>query len=94
MVIVIAPNIEPESKNLTLQDFVIEGQNVIPFFLDGDSFNDQIRGSGFERDGIEIDTHVLAGVLRGVEVFVLNPGGEAPQRFGAGDLIAAWTQAS
>jgi hypothetical protein len=93
-VIVIAPNMKDEDRHLTLQDFVIGAESVFPFFLDGQSFDEQIKGSGFERDGVEIDTAVLATILRGDEVFILNPGGDAPQKFRASDLIEAWAAAS
>ena len=89
-VLVISDLSDPKSTTLTLQDFDIAGEMVLPFFLDDDEFKRQISGSGFEDKGVWIKVHVLADLIRGDEIFLLNPGSANPQRFLGTDLQRLW----
>jgi hypothetical protein len=88
--LVISDISDPDATTLTLQNFNIAGELVIPFFLDGDEFKRQIQGSGFEEQGVWIKTDFLTGLLSGSEVFVLNPGDDNSQRFFGSDLQRLW----
>lgn len=76
-----------ESRSLRLQDFVAEGQSFIPIFSDETTFNHQVRGSGFEDNGIAIDRNLLSSILRGDELLILNPGGPDPLKLTKADLM-------
>lgn len=73
-VMVIARWEGPESRAITLQDFVANGHSFIPIFSDEAHFKAETVGSGFERQGVAIKRQLLASLLRGDEVLVLNPG--------------------
>lgn len=76
-----------ESRSLRLQDFVTEGRSFIPIFSDETTFNHQVRGSGFEDNGIAIDRNLLSSILRGDELLILNPGGPDPLKLTKADLM-------
>ena len=75
-------------RSLRLQRFTAGGESFIPLFSDKDAFRQQVRGSGFERDGIAIDRDLLAATLHGDELLILDPGGPAPVRLRKRDLLA------
>ena len=89
-VIVIADLSDPNAHVLNLQDFRINGEMVIPFFIDEAEFKSQIAGSGFEDKGVTIETEFLATLLTGSEVFMLNPAQPNPRRFTATELVEMW----
>lgn len=76
-----------ESRSLQIQNFVAEGGSFIPIFSDEATFNHQVRGSGFEDNGIAIDRNILSAMLRGDELLILNPGGPDPLRLTKADLM-------
>lgn len=76
-----------EARSIRLQDFVVEGESFIPIFSDEATFKHQVRGSGFENDGIAIDRNLLSSMLRGDELLILNPGGPDPLKLTKADLM-------
>ena len=87
MLIVIGALGESESSALKLQDFVADGERFIPVFSDKAHFAAEAKGTGYEDQGIEIDRKLLASILKGDEVLVLNPG-TVRRRIGKRDLQA------
>jgi hypothetical protein len=85
-VVVIGGWDDPDSKSLRLQTFKADGQPFIPLFSDEAAFKRQVKGSGFEGDGIVIDRRLLVSILRGDEVLILNPGDPDPLRLTKADL--------
>lgn len=75
-----------DARVLDVQTFIINGEDVVPIFSDAEAFKSQSKGSGFEDKGMEIDLQFYLGLLRGDEVFVLDPGSERPKRFTANEL--------
>lgn len=73
-VVVIARWDSPQSRVITLQDFIIDGRSVTPIFSDEATFKAEIAGSGFEAQGVTVDRAFLASLLTGEEVLLLNPG--------------------
>ena len=88
-VVIIAKTGSPKSHDLTIQDFVINGEHVIPIFPDVEAFRSQAAGSGFEDQAMGIKTKFLLELIRGDEIFMLNPGGPNPRRLTAAELRAA-----
>jgi len=72
-VVVIARAPNPNGNIIAFQDFVVEGEKVIPIFSDAAHFKAEAAGSGFEHEGMEIDLKLLVSILRGYELLVLNP---------------------
>jgi hypothetical protein len=72
--VVIARWGSPDGHEITLQDFVADGRSFIPIFSDEARFKAEAVGSGFENQGVVIDTALLASILTGEETLVLNPG--------------------
>ena len=77
-----------EATTITIQDFVRNGRSFIPVFSDRAHFERETRGSGFESRGVSIDGNLLASMLSGDELLVLNPGSPTPVEISAGDLKA------
>lgn len=75
------------SHKLFLQDFVSEDGNFVPIFSDVGRFLEQTTGTGLERRGLIIRKDLLAEVLRGDEILILDPGSDNPQRITKADLI-------
>ncbi len=90
-VVVIGGWDDPESRTLRLQNFKADGQSYIPIFSDEAAFKRQVKGSGFEGDGIVIERRVLVAILRGDEVLILNPGDPDPLRLTKADLCVGGT---
>lgn len=86
MVVVIARLSDDSSKVIALQDFVTNGESFVPIFSDIDQFRSQTKGSGFESQGVEIARNLLAAILRGDELLILNPGSDNPARLQKADL--------
>jgi hypothetical protein len=78
-VVIIARWEDESSRSITIQDFTQNGRPFIPVFLDRFTFNSQIKGSGFEDQGVCIKTDLLLSILKGGERLIVNPGGELPQ---------------
>ena len=77
-VVIIARWQDEHSSDITIQDFVAEGRSFIPVFTDEMNFDSQIKGSGFEDQGVLIRTDVFLSILRGGELLIVNPGGKNP----------------
>ena len=86
-VIVIGGWEDPASRSLRLQNFVADGESFIPIFSDDAAFERQIKGSGFEDDGLAIDRDLLLSILTGNELLILNPGDSNPVRMTKADLM-------
>jgi len=77
-VVIVARWDDEQSHNITIQDFIRDGKPFLPVFTDDAEFRTQIKGSGFEDQGVEINTDMFLSVMRGGEQLIVNPGGEAP----------------
>jgi len=86
IVLMLSKDPADEDRVLDVQTFIINGEDVIPIFSDVEAFKSQSKGSGFEDKGMEIDLEFYLGLLKGQEIFILNPGSENPQRFTASEL--------
>ncbi len=80
---------DPESKSLRLQNFQADGRPYIPIFSDEAAFKRQVKGSGFEADGLVIDRRLLVSILRGDEMLILDPGDPDPLRLTKADLVGS-----
>lgn len=69
---------DEQSRNITIQDFIRDGKPFLPVFTDEAAFETQIKGSGFEDQGVEINTDLFLSIMRGGEQLIVNPGGDAP----------------
>jgi hypothetical protein len=89
-VVVIGGWEDEQSHSIRLQDFIINGEKVIPIFSDEVAFERQALGSGFEKQGIIIKVHFLLSFLRGDELFILNPGDPEPLKLTTADFAHAF----
>jgi hypothetical protein len=79
-----------DDDTITFADFIIDGERVIPLFSDRAAFDRQTQGSGFEKQGLLLKVHFLLSMLRGDELFILNPGDPEPLRLTTADLAHAY----
>ena len=77
---------DDRSSDITIQDFVIEGETVIPVFSSASAFSTQTEGSPYAGKGIEIDLALLQNILRGDEILMLDPGSPARRRLTVPEL--------
>ncbi|QJP13727.1 SseB family protein [Starkeya sp. ORNL1] len=89
-VVVIGGWEDEQSHFIRLQDFIIDGEKVIPIFSDEAEFKRQALGSGFEKQGLIIKLDFLLSFLRGDELFILNPGDPEPLKLTTADLAHAY----
>jgi hypothetical protein len=75
------------SHKLVLQDFFSGNENFLPVFSSVAHFFAETAGSGHERRGLIIAKDLLAELLRGDELLIVNPGSENPQRLTKADLL-------
>ena len=85
-VIIIARLGPPQSHDITIQDFKINGESVIPIFPDMDAFRQNNVSSPFSDQAIEIKLELLLDLLKGDEILMLNPGCPNPRRLTVNDL--------
>ena len=78
MVVIVARWDDEQSQNITIQDFLRDEKPFIPVFTDEAAFKAQIDGSGFEDQGVVINTDMFLSIMRGGEHLIVNPGGDAP----------------
>jgi hypothetical protein len=77
-VIIIARWDDEQSHNITIQDFIRDGKPFIPVFTGEAAFKAQIKGSGFEDQGVSINTDMFLSMMRGGEHLIVDPAGDAP----------------
>jgi hypothetical protein len=77
-VVIIARWDDEQSQSITIQDFIQNDKPFFPVFSDVATFDKEIKGSGFEDQGVCIKTDFLFSILRGGERLIVNPGGEKP----------------
>lgn len=87
-IIVIGGWEDPASRSLRLQNFVANGESFIPIFSDEAAFERQVKGSGFEDDGLAIDRDMLLSILSGEELLILNPGDPDAVKMTKADLAS------
>ena len=86
MVVIIATWESPESTSFTIQDFIRDGMPFIPLFSSPAELEEQLKGTGFEKHGVTMETNFLASTLKGDETLVLNAGGPSPIEIHASEL--------
>ncbi len=84
--IVLATKPQPEDVHLTIQDFVINGQRMIPMFTSAELFNRSIEGRDFPYPVVEIRFETLVQMLQGDETILVNPGTPEQYAFSMNDL--------
>lgn len=67
-----------DDDTITILDVIRDGQSFIPLFSSPDAYRVQTAGTPLADKGVEIDATLLAGLLRGDERLVLDPGGANP----------------
>jgi hypothetical protein len=85
-VIVVGRWLDARSTQVSFQEFNRNGESFLPIFSDESHFREEIKGSGFEGDGISIDCKLFVSLLRGDEVLILNPGSPHPMRLRKADF--------
>ena len=73
-------------NKIYIQDFVLNGESYIPLFSGVDQFKRETFGSEFYEKGVMIKREILLEILRGDEIFILNPRSDNPIRLYAKDI--------
>ena len=72
-----------EDRSLTLQDYRVDGEPVIPLFSSEAALRESTHGGDLGRPAVAIDRGLLVSLLRGDEVFLLDPRLPSELRFTA-----------
>ncbi len=88
--IVLSKPLDPQSQLLNVQDYVIDGETVIPLFSSRDALQQSAGGQTLGQGVIEIARKLLAEVSRGHEIYLLDPRLPGEIRFTALDLRLAF----
>lgn len=84
--IVLATQPRDEDVHLTIQDFDINGQRMIPLFTSAASFQQSLQGRDFPYPVVEIRFATLVEMLKGDETMLVNPGTPEQYAFSMNDL--------
>jgi hypothetical protein len=84
--IILAGELDPKSKNITVQDYVENGKSFIPVFSTPDKFKESTNGADLGKKIIEISPYLILSVLNGKETLRINPGLPDEIYFNASDL--------
>lgn len=86
--IVLATKPQDEDVHLTIQDFDIGGQRMIPLFTSAESFQQSLQGRDFPYPVVEIRFATLVEMLKGDETILVDPGTPQQYAFSMKDLEA------
>ena len=91
-IIVLAKRPDMSSRVLDIQDYVINGESVIPLFSTEAALTASLRGAQLGRPTMAIARPLLASVLGGNEVFLLDPQLPSQLRFTAAEFREAFPE--
>ena len=91
-IIVLVKEPDPSSRVLDVQDYVIDGENVLPMFSSKEALNRSPGGADIKRPKLAIARPLLGHVLKGKEVFLLDPGLPMQLRFTAAEYREAFPE--
>ncbi len=84
--IVLAQKPQDDDVHLTIQDFDIGGQRMIPLFTSAETFQRSLDGRDFPYPVVEIRFATLVEMLKGDETILVNPGTPDQYAFSMNDL--------
>lgn len=84
--IILATKPQDDNVHLTLQNFVIDGQEMIPLFTSAELFQQSLQGREFPYPVVEIRFGALVQMLKGDETILVNPGTPEQYAFAMNDL--------
>ncbi len=72
VLVVLAKELDPESKVIELQDYIREETSFIPFFSSKESFDQSTNGKGLGKPLLSIDRRMFIQIVNPEHVFVLD----------------------
>jgi len=91
-IIVLCSPLDPASDVLNIQDYVMNGETVVPLFSSWEALNESTHGKDLGRPVVEISRSLLAYLAHGSEVFLLDPALDSELRFTVSDLRSAFPE--
>lgn len=91
-IIVLVKQPEMSSRVLDIQNYVINGESVIPLFSTKAALNESLRGADLGRPTFVITRPLLVSMLHGSEVFLLDPQLPSQLRFTAAEFREAFPE--
>ena len=89
-IIVLSKPPDVNANALDIQDYTVGGETIIPLFSSPEAMRASTRGADLGRPLFEIDRALLASIVKGHEVFLLDPQTDGQLRFSANDLRSAF----
>ena len=92
LIAILASHPDMNGQSLILQDYRVRGELVIPLFSSEVSLQESIQSADLGCAVVAISRGLLASILHGSEVFLLDPGLQSELRFTAGEFRQAFPQ--
>jgi hypothetical protein len=89
-IVLLAQEPVPDDRALVLQNYRIDGELVIPLFSSEAALRESTQGADLNCPAVAIDRALLGSLLRGDEVFLLDPRLESELRFTAPEFRRAF----
>jgi hypothetical protein len=86
LIVILSQELEGNSNNINIQNYVQNGKSFIPVFTSKEKFQESTQGQ-IKNQKIEIDGIFLLSILHGNETLRINPGLIDEVDFDAGELI-------
>jgi len=90
VVVILATELDGNSKNINIQDYIENGKSFIPIFSTLEKFNESTKGM-VKNPKIEVDGIFLLSILNENETLKLNPGLDDEKIFHSSDLIKKYS---
>ncbi len=88
-IILLAKEPHGEDRRLSVQNFYVDGELVIPMFSSEAALHESTQGADLGLTAIWIKPRLLASILQGDEVFLLDPRLPSELRFTASEFRQA-----
>lgn len=89
-IILLAKQPKGDERSLTIQNYSVNGELVIPLFSSEASLQESTQGADLGVPSVSIDRGLLASILQGDEVLLLDPSLRSELRFTAVDFRQAF----
>lgn len=90
VIVILANDLDGNSKNINIQDYIENGKSFIPVFSSLEKFNESTKGM-VKNPKVEIDGIFLLSILNGNETLKLNLGLEGEKIYYSNDLIKKYS---
>ena len=86
VIIILASEPDPNSNVISIQDFIRDGEEYVPFFSSKSEFDESTKDVDLGKPVYEIDRRLFVQTVRSQDTLVLNPGLKSEMTFTGEEL--------